>query len=86
MRNCVYPIVYKTHEDINSLRFIISISAYLLRISEKMKIPILIRLDIEYADKIKQLREMGFSPSEIMRQAVNKSIDEKLSFAKKMIK
>ncbi len=51
-----------------------------------MKIPILIRLDIEYADKIKQLREMGFSPSEIMRQAVNKSIDEKLSLAKKMVK
>jgi hypothetical protein len=51
-----------------------------------MKIPILIRLDVEYAEKIKQLRAYGFSPSEIMRQAVNKSIDEKLSFAKKVSK
>ena len=51
-----------------------------------MKVPILLRLDVEYADKIKQLRDYGFSPSEIMRQAVSKAVDEKLSMARKMMK
>ena len=52
----------------------------------KMKIPILIRLDTECVEKIKQLRAYGFSPSEIMRQAVSKSLDEKLSLIKKVSK
>ena len=51
-----------------------------------MKVPVLIRLDVEYIDKIRQLRELGFSPSEIMRQAASRALEEKFGMAKKMVK
>jgi predicted DNA-binding protein len=46
----------------------------------------MIRLPPEEIEKLRKLKELGFSPSAILRSAAMQAIREKLEFAKRMQK